>query len=179
MKVILPAIIAGAVALLGIVISYFLNKKSIKAEIEKQKANIHLNEIRELPEKIYQLMHDAFGLQSDNIEAWQDFSSRMGENAKTVFAYGSLDAIKIIVAHDEKIYANGFNPNKIEQHTSFFCTMILLACQIKCDLTGITISPDYWYRELLSDYSKHRDIIISTNNEIVRKLELDDFLLIK
>lgn len=56
---------------------------------------------------------------------------------------------------------------------------ILLLCQIKYDLTGIKINPEYWFRMRLSDYSTMEKDLKRATNKIVEKLKLDTFLKFK
>ena len=56
---------------------------------------------------------------------------------------------------------------------------ILLLCQVKYDLTGIKINPQYWFRMRLTDYQKLKDNLNSANNKIVKELKLDKFLKIE
>lgn len=56
---------------------------------------------------------------------------------------------------------------------------ILLICQIKYDLTGIEINPQYWYRMRLTDYKKTQTALDKANNDVVNGLSLSKFLLIK
>lgn len=54
--VILSACITAMVTIIGFVVTYFLNKRNFKEEINKQQVNIHLDKIAELPYKIQELM---------------------------------------------------------------------------------------------------------------------------
>lgn len=49
--VILSACITAGVTILGFVVTYFLNKRNFKEEINRQKLNINLGKIADLPYK--------------------------------------------------------------------------------------------------------------------------------
>lgn len=52
----------------------------------------------------------------------------------------------------------------------------LMLCQIKYDLTGIEISPEYWYRMRFTGYKIMKPELDELNNNIVKDLKLNPFL---
>lgn len=69
-----------------------------------------------------------------------------------IFAYGSKEAIMLMTNMQQLNY-------RIADHSADADNMelipyyILLLCQMKYNLTGIKINPEYWFRMRLSDYS--------------------------
>ena len=50
---------------------------------------------------------------------------------------------------------------------------VLLATQIKFDVTGTYVNPEQWFKMRLTDYDKNRDEIRKANNKLVDELELN------
>lgn len=50
---------------------------------------------------------------------------------------------------------------------------ILLATQIKSDVTGIRVSPELWLEMKITDYANNKDEFKKVNNDIVRELKLE------
>lgn len=145
--VVLPACITAAVTIIGFVVTYFLNKRNSKFEIDREKININLDKIADLPYKIQELMNTILN-QGANAKTISDFKELMS----LIFAYGSKEAIMLMTNMQQLNYriadysADADNMELIPYY-------ILLLCQIKYNLTGIKINPEYWFRMRLSDYS--------------------------
>ena len=145
--VVLPACITAAVTIIGFVVTYFLNKRNSKFEIDREKININLDKIADLPYKIQELMNTILN-QGANAKTISDFKELMS----LIFAYGSKEAIMLMTNMQQLNYriadysADADNMELIPDY-------ILLLCQIKYNLTGIKINPEYWFRMRLSDYS--------------------------
>ena len=145
--VVLPACITAAVTIIGFVVTYFLNKRNSKFEIDREKININLDKIADLPYKIQELMNTILN-QGANAKTISDFKELMS----LIFAYGSKEAIMLMTNMQQLNY-------RIADHSADADNMelipyyILLLCQMKYNLTGIKINPEYWFRMRLSDYS--------------------------
>ena len=145
--VVLPACITAAVTIIGFVVTYFLNKRNSKFEIDREKININLDKIADLPYKIQELMNTILN-QGANAKTISDFKELMS----LIFAYGSKEAIMLMTNMQQLNYriadysADADNMELIPYY-------ILLLCQMKYNLTGIKINPEYWFRMRLSDYS--------------------------
>lgn len=170
--VIISACITAFVTISGFIVTYFLNKRNFKEEINKQKVNINLDKIADLPYKIQNLMDTMLDKKNDRamVSAFKDLVS-------LIFAYGSKEAIKIVTSMQEMNYLVAANPESVDKNT-VMVYYILLLCQVKYDLTGIEINPEYWYRMRLTDYTKMKDFLDQENNKIVKRLVLHEFLYI-
>ena len=99
-----------------------MNKRNFKSEIDREKININLDKIADLP------------------------------YMSLIFAYGSKEAIMLMTNMQQLNY-------RIADHSADADNMelipysILLLCQMKYNLTGIKINPEYWFRMRLSDCS--------------------------
>lgn len=56
---------------------------------------------------------------------------------------------------------------------------ILLATQIKYDVTGIIVSPEKWYEMRMNDYEINREKMRLANNNVVKMFELNKRFYIK
>lgn len=171
--VVLSACITAVVTIIGFVVTYFLNKKNFKSEINREKININLDKIADLPYKIQELMNTMLD-QGGNTKTINDFKELMS----LIFAYGSKEAIMLITNMQQLNYRLADN-NADADKAEVIPYYILLLCQIKYDLTGIKINPEYWFRMRLSDYSTMEKDLKRATNKIVEKLKLDTFLKFK
>ena len=168
MTVIIPA----GVTIIGFVINYFVLNKSIKDQVSKKKTDISLEFLSKAPLLSLELF--------DNIrEQKQDKMLEIFiELANTVFAYGSKDAIKILAELQQNNYKIAIN----SENKDLYKTMayyIILTCQIKGDLTGIKINPEFWYKLKLNDYGFNPTVkqgLINATNQVVEELQLEDYL---
>lgn len=171
--VILSACITAFVTILGFVVTYFLSKRDFREEINKQKVNIHLDKIAELPYEIQELMDSILDKKND-----KTLLTKFKNLMTSIFAYGSKDAIVLVTNMQELNYLVASNPEKADKNM-VMAYYILLLCQVKYDLTGIEINPEFWYRMRLTDYTTMKQALCTANNEIVQRLELSSFLKIK
>ena len=91
-----------------------------------------------------------------------------------ILAYGSLQAI-VITANMQQF---SFNSNPKSDKTKLIAYYFILACQIKYDLTGLKNNPQEWYMVRLNDYSTTKQKLNKATNDIVKELELNEFLYI-
>lgn len=168
-------LITPAVTILGFIVNYKLTIKNFERELNKKQTDMSLNKLVDIPKNILDLFDK---IVSDTISQEQmldEFSNLI----KHIFAYGSEDSIKILSAMQQHNYTTTNNNSGAGNPYKINAYYIILACQVKFDLTGIKINPNYWYRLKLNDYETNLDIkrvFIEANNEIVRELDLDKFL---
>lgn len=172
MKIIVPAL----VTIIGFVVNFFLTRNSIRREVEKKKSNIALEELSKVPLEVLQILDEMLD-NKNNYKIKETFNKFKGLMAK-IFAYGTKDSIMIVSTMQEHNY-NLMNNSPRETDYKIIAYYIILACQIKYDLTGIWVKPEYWYKMRLTDYSIKKADIDRANNEIVRILNLNEMLLIK
>lgn len=170
---ILVACITALVTVIGFIVTYFLNKHNFIEEVNKQKADISLDKIVDLPFKIQSLMDTILDKKND-----ETILATFNDLMISIFAYGSKDAITIATNMQELNYSRSSVPEGID-HNRVIAYYILLLCQVKFDLTDIKINPQYWFRMRLKDYTKIKSSLDNANNEIVDELGLQHFLRIK
>lgn len=196
----LTILIPASVTLLGFVITYFSLRKSFKDEIRKQKSNIALEKMSTVPFEtleLYETMMVPGKIQKeiDEIEKKEQLSSNDCENIRklnrqkieaqqslvdkmtillnTIYAYGSVNAIKIVSSMQKLNYS--LRPNSTnEERWIIIAHMILLASQVKKDVTNITVNPKKWFEMKITDYETNRQIFDPVVNKVVRELGLDE-----
>lgn len=177
--VILAACIPAVVTIIGFAVTYFLNKRNFKEEVNKTKVNTALDKISELPYKIFVLME--LMLQTQKPENYEQIRCKMyQEIVNTTFSYGSKEAIMIVSSMQETRNLLSSDPGEVEKNkTANIAYYAILSCQVKYDLTGIKICPEYWYRMRLPNYKEMKSNLDTETNRIVRELQLQEFLSIK
>lgn len=174
LAVILAACIPAVVTIIGFVVTYFLNKRNFKEEVNKAKVNATLEQISDLPYKILTLMDTM--LQKDKPKNHEQANLKLFQEVMSLtFAYGSKEAIMIVSSMQEANYLLSREPDKVDKN-EIMAYYILLACQVKYDLTGIKINPEYWYRMRITDYKAMKEKLDKATNKIVGELQLEDFL---
>lgn len=173
MKEYLNIIIPASVTIIGFMVTYYLTKRNFKEEISKQKISILLGEMSMVPMEILGLMDKILDKKDSKI-ILSDFKSLMAR----IFAYGTKDAIALVSNMQELNYRIASDPETADK-SKIIAYYILLVCQIKYDLTGIKINPEYWYKMRLTDYINMRVNLVNANNEVVKNLKLERFLDIK
>ncbi len=170
---ILSASITALVTIIGFIVTYFLNKRNFKEEVKKQKVNVNLEKIADLPLKIQSLMEISLEKKDD-----KTILSSFKEIMTSIFAYGSKDAISLVSSMQEVNYKLAEKADSVDKN-EVIAFYVLLICQVKYDLTGIEINPQYWYRMRLTDYLKMKSALDNATNKIVDELDLSSFLKVK
>ncbi len=174
MKIIVPAL----VTIIGFVVNFFLTRNSIRREVEKKKSNIALEELSKVPLEVIQILDEILDNRNKNNYKIKETLNRFKGLMAKIFAYGTKDSIKIVSNMQEHNYKlQDTIIGKVDYKVIAY--YILLACQIKYDLTGVEVNPEYWYKMRLTDYQSKRIEIDNANNDIVKELNLNESLLIK
>ncbi len=163
------------VTIVGLGVTWYLTTKTIKKEVEHKKVNIVLDKLVDVPSELLHLF-DSMGKKTKDKDP-KDFTEDFVKLMVKIFTYGKEDAIKIAASMQEYIYLNNgkkeFNPHRLMAY------YIVLTCQIKYDLTGIEINPEYWYKIKLKDYEIMKPGLKDATNMIVKDLNLSNFLKVK
>lgn len=196
----LTILIPALVTLIGFIVTYFSLRKSFKDEIRKQKSNIALEKMSTVPFEtldLYETMmvptkiqkqineienknqlsrDDRISIQklNDQIREAQDLIlNKMTKLYNTIYAYGSVNAIKIVSSMQKINYS--LRPDSTnEEKWIIMAHMILLASQVKKDVTNITVNPQKWFEMKITDYETNRQVFDPLINRVVEKLELDE-----
>ena len=168
---IFKVIITPSITIIGFIINIVLTRSDLKKQLSKKKSEITLEKLSEVPLEILDLLNSIFEKKKDILDKFKKLTSK-------IFAYGSEDAIKILATMQQYLY----NKDKYDEDDDKYliiCYNILLLCQVRYDLTGIKISPEYWYKMRLTDYNVMSQNLIKSTNTIVEFLNLEEFLMIR
>ncbi|MBQ9608815.1 MAG: hypothetical protein IJV15_05130 [Lachnospiraceae bacterium] len=198
-RTVIAALIPAIVSFVGFVSTYIAMRRNFKEELQKQKRNLTLEKMSTIPYDVLQLynhMMDPIIMEKivqaakmtkreeneyrDKVKKGNsNLITEMRELYNRVYAYGSDKAISILASMQKLNYSNiGIEPD-ISTRYRIIAHYILLATQIKYDITGDIINPLMWYEINITDFEKMRDTIIGENNKIVEELKLNSGLIAK
>jgi len=160
------------ITIVGFLITFFITKYSCKKDIDKIRKEKMMEKIQDVPMKLLDLM---YSFQKNNNP--QNLIKTTDEFAKilhSILSYCGNHAVKIISYIQENSYNNTFK--KFELLSSYS----ILVSQLKYDLIGEFVSPEFYFKIKIKDYNESmKSEIKSEVNIIVRKLDLSSKLLIK
>ena len=169
---IFTALVTGTISIIGFIVTNMSMKNSFRNELMKQRDNIVLEKMSSVPYDILEVMDNLVKSESekDSLKALKTFGKIMNK----IYSYGSKDAIKIVSLMQEENYAL----EKMEEYNVFrkMASYVLLATQIKYDITGVYTNPEFWFKMRLPFYDNNREEIIAANNQLVKELNLSDEL---
>lgn len=170
----ISAMIPALISIIGFIATNRSVKRDFKNESLKQRNEIALNKMATMPMRILELLGTIIETGGQNEELAKEFDGFMNE----VYAYGSENAIALI----SKIQKDNmfFGDNVADRNSYELIAMyILLATQIKYDVTGIIVSPEKWYEMRINDYEINREMMRLANNNVVKMFELNKRFYIK
>ncbi len=158
------ALISGIVTIIGFIVTYIMTKKNLKDEVHKIKQNISIELMQKIPFEILEYFDSLKKANSD--ELLLKLQSIMSQ----VYAYGSVNAIKTLVAFQTINY----HIKEMENKTDTLILLSILVSQIKYDITGEIIDPTNWLKIKIRDYKETLEPSISANvNFLIDKYELN------
>ena len=167
----ITALISGGVSGMGFVVTYKSMKNNFREALKKEKTSIHIEKMSPIPYEILNLV-DNFMRAGAKEVFLQEFTVLLN----TIYAYGSEKAIKIAATLQKENYSLRNRTSDLNYRLALL--YILLATQIKSDVTGIEISPEFWLEMKFSDYVQNEDGFKTANNVIVKELNLSEKFLI-
>lgn len=170
----ISTMIPALISIIGFIATNRSVKRDFKNESLKQRNEIALNKMATMPMRILELLGTIIETGGQNEELAKEFEGFMNE----VYAYGSENAIALI----SKIQKDNmfFGDNVADRNSYELIAMyILLATQIKYDVTGIIVSPEKWYEMRINDYEINREMMRLANNNVVKMFELNKRFYIK
>lgn len=164
---VVASLISALVTLTGIIVSYRLSKKNVENEVNSIKTQHSIDRMQDLPARVAGFMDEVRGGRID--------VNGMSRLLSDVYAYGSSDAIKILVSFQEANYAASANTMQasIKQSYRIIGHLSLLVSQLKYDLSGYYIDPEQYFKLKISDYGKNGISAKEVLMEIVEELNLD------
>jgi len=169
----LPAVVTIA----GLWLAYRSHKRGFDEALRQQKHDVQLEKISDMPHKVQIILNDLINTNKTKNVPVDRFNNLLAE----IFAYGSKDAIALVAGMQEINFKAAKNPKIMnsEHGNRLIAYYILLTCQMKYDLTGTEVNPDFWFRMKFKDYDDMKRKLAPLSNEIVKEHSLSDFLLIE
>lgn len=170
----ISAMIPALISIIGFIATNRSVKRDFKNEILKQRNEIALNKMATMPMRILELLGTIIETGGQNEELAKEFDGFMNE----VYAYGSENAIALIskIQRDNMFFGDNVADRNLYELIAMY---ILLATQIKYDVTGIIVSPEKWYEMRMNDYEINREKMRLANNNVVKMFELNKRFYIK
>lgn len=202
--VIVTVVVSALIQIIGFIVTYMSMRRSFKEELEKQKSNIALDKMTTMPYGILELQEDIFrttkieteiknikeqdNLSKDDLKKIENneqkckmiqdgLYDKMAYLLNTIYSYGSVDAIRIAAKMQNENYKAN-NDNNADIKFRIMAFYVLLATQVKFDVTGVITSPELWYQMRMSDYDLNKDTYIYANNQLVNELDLNKGFLV-
>lgn len=173
---IITALVTGIISIIGFVVTNLTMRKNFKNELIKQRDSIALEKMATMPFEVLDLMDRIIkskGNWNENLEL-EKFKNMMNE----IYSYGSEKAISLVALMQKENYATNGDASKMDKFR-VMSLYVLLATQIKFDVTGIYVNPELWFRMRITDYEKNRENVKTANNQLVKELGLSDKMIIK
>ena len=170
---IITALVTGIISVIGFIVTNASMKKSFKNELKRQRDNIALEKMSTMPYQVLLLMDEmieAGRIQNEiqKIKNIEENTKHLKELMNTIYSYGSEQAIKIVSLMQKENYTFNGNIDKYRMLSEY----VLLATQIKYDVTEISVSPELWFQMRLTDYASNKIQFKQANNKLIDELNL-------
>lgn len=174
--VIITALVTGMISIIGFIVTTTSMKKSFKNELKRQRDNVALEKMSTMPYEVLILMDEM--IESGEIKNDVQKKKSMEQSFKhfkeimnTIYSYGSEKAIGIVSLMQKENYAANGNMACLDKYR-MISEYVLLATQIKYDVTEISVSPELWFQMRLTDYTTNKDKFKDANNRLIDELSL-------
>lgn len=157
-------IISPILTIVGMFVTFFVTKYSCKKDIEKLKKEKIIAKTENLPADLLDLMYE---IQKNPNMSKQKIADKFTKIIHSILAYASNDAVKIAAFIQENTYKDGFKGWELLSAYS------ILISQLKYDLTGEIISPDFYFKIKITDYEEIKTAVNTDINNIIKKLNLN------
>jgi hypothetical protein len=174
---IITAIVTGIISIIGFIVTNLSMRKNFKNELMQQRDSLALEKMATMPFRVLDLMDRMTKAKKngwDEKNELKNFQDIMNE----IYSYGSVEAISLVALMQKENYAANGNPDKMN-YFRVMSSYVLLATQIKFDVTGTYVNPELWFRMRLTDFAENRENIKKENNKLVDELNLNCKMKIK
>lgn len=183
--------IPSLVSVIGFSVTYFMSRKNLKDGLALTETEFQNELLKQRSDKRLELMasapYDALALMQNMIDSGKDKKhsfpdSKLIEKQNAlyfkVYAYGSPSSLHILSSMQSENYQANTNNTVSTNAHRLICYYVLLASQLRMDVTGETVNPDEWFKMKFSDYHKTKALFADANNQLVTELNLsEDFLI--
>ena len=173
---IITALVTGMISIIGFIVTNTSMKKSFKNELKRQRDSIALEKMSTMPYEVLILMDEIIELEKMKSDVQK--KKGMEQNLKhfkkimnTIYSYGSEKAIGIVSLMQKENYATNGDIECLDKYR-VISGYVLLATQIKYDITEISVSPELWFQMRLTDYAANKDKFKEANNRLIDEMGL-------
>lgn len=168
---IITALVTGIISIIGFIVTNLSMRKNFKNELIKQRDSIALEKMATMPFEVLDLMDRMMKAKKgwNKSEELDNFKKMMNE----IYSYGSEKAISLVALMQKENYNANGDPSKMDKFR-LMSSYVLLATQIKFDVTGTYVNPELWFKMRLTDYEENKIEIKKANNNLVNELNLCD-----
>lgn len=196
--VIITAVVTSIISIIGFIVTNASMRKSFKNELMRQRDSVALEKMATIPYETLdfyditvklgrtdkelrnyagnnlsrQQITEKKRLEEEKKQLDAQLLERMNYMYNTIYAYGSPTAIKIVSKMQSTNYILGENATE-EEKMKILAYMILLASQVKKDVTAVIVNPQYWLQMRITDYHIKHEKIDTAINQAVDELKLD------
>lgn len=173
---IITALVTGIISIIGFVVTNNSIKKNFRNELKQQRDNMALEKMSAMPYEVFVLMDEMFESRKGRNETQskrvlEQNSKHFKEIMNTIYSYGSEKSIETVSFMQKEIYDAKRNDISLDRYR-LMSLYVLLATQIKYDITEISVSPGLWFQMRLSDYEANKDKFKYANNQLIDELKL-------
>jgi len=174
---IITAIVTGVISIIGFIVTNMSMRRNFKNELIQQRDSLALEKMATMPFKVLDMMDRMINAKK---KGWsekkelENFQNIMNE----IYSYGSVEAISLVSLMQKENYAAQGKSDSMHIFR-VMASYVLLATQIKFDVTGIYVNPELWFRMRLTDFEENREIITKENNKLIDELNLNSKMKIK
>ena len=175
---IIPVLVTGIISIIGFVVTNHSMKKNFKNELKRQRDSMALEKMSTMPYEVLALMDEMNearkgknGTQSERV--LERNSKYLKKIMNTIYSYGSEESIEIASLMQKEIYDINRDDISLDIYR-LISLYVLLATQIKYDITGVSVSPELWFKMRLSGYEVDKDKFKNANNQLIDELKLKD-----
>lgn len=174
----ISVVATSIVSIIGFIITNLSLKRNFKNELEKNRDTVALEKMATIPYEVLSLFDDMMDTNSQ--EKVKQKKQKQEENLKnfkklmnTIYSYGTKDAIKIVALMQKENYEVAVSQVNQDEYR-MMSVFVLLATQIKYDVTSVAVSPKYWFEMRLNDFSAKEKEFAKANNQLINELKLNE-----
>ena len=180
---IITALVSGIISIIGFIVTNISMKKNFKNELKRQRDNIALEKMSTMPYEVLALMDEMRELgkiKNENQKEWnmEQYIKHFNEIMNTIYSYGSEKSIEIVSLMQKENYAANGGTISLDKFR-LMASYVLLATQIKYDVTEISVCPELWFQMRLTDYEINKDEFRNANNKLIDEMKLKNEFKIK
>ncbi len=121
-----------------------LNHQNAGNDAQLEQHKLQLEKLNGLQDTVYEfisMLERQYAYPDVNIPSFSELCNRI---FSTVTSYGSTDSVKIVTEIKKRVYLASNNSVDLPA-SDLIALFVLLAAQVKYDVTNVKTSPDTWY----------------------------------